>query len=95
MALGELLMPRSLHVWQLQHWAPRSTCSLAWNDSQTLTWSEVADQTLVLHMALSDNMSPGHQLRPGCCRAVDLDVTLCGSPGPNDIMSPGNSMGYL
>ena len=32
--------------------------------SRTLIWSKVADQTPVLHMALSDDRGPGLRLRP-------------------------------
>lgn len=51
--------------WPLrQHRAPRSVWPCRQHGPRTMRWSQVADQILVILMAIGGNSNHGHQLRP-------------------------------
>ncbi|MEJ1272473.1 hypothetical protein NN561_003324 [Cricetulus griseus] len=59
---------------------------------QTLTWSQVAEETLVIHTAVGGNR-PLHT-SIWLLRTTDPDVALGNSPGPEDPMHSDGSLGH-
>lgn len=56
------------------------------------TWSDVANQTLVILMVLGDSRGPDINSDSVCYGATDPDKTLCSNP--YDTMAPGYSVGH-